>query len=85
MSSKASSTKYDIPQCRPPPTLFNCIIRMIALAEGDILQRTPTELDGSISDMYMSYGILINGSRRLIYDKIVGLDMVNINDGQLSQ
>ena len=83
MSSKASSTKSDSSQCSPPPTLFNCIIRMIALAEGDILQRTTTDLDGSINDM--SYGILINGSRRLIYDKSVGLDIVIISDGQLSQ
>ena len=82
MSSKASSKKSDISQCNPAPTLFNCIIRMIAVAEGDILRKTSPEFDSSINDI--SYGILINGSKRLIYDKDVGLDIVSLSDGPLS-
>ena len=56
---------------------------MIAVAEGDILRKNGPKFDSSINDV--SYGILINGSKRLIYDKDVGLDIVSISDDQLSQ
>ena len=55
---------------------------MIAVAKSDILPKNTPEFDSSINDV--SYGILINGSKRLIYDKVVGLDIVSLSDGQLS-
>ena len=76
MPSEFSTSKSDNTESNPPYTLFLCIIRMIAFAEGVVSQRTATEFDCSVNDL--SYGILVNGSSRITYDKVVGLDIVNL-------
>ena len=61
---------------RGTPTLFHTIVSMMAVVEGGIISPSDPEFGPAVNDAL--YGIVINGTQRLVYDKEVGLDLVNI-------
>ena len=50
---------------------------MIAVSEGDIISPSDPEFSVAVNDAL--YGILINTHSRLVYDDLVGLDLVDID------
>jgi len=58
------------------PSLFHAVIRMIAAAEGGILDPADPEFGFGVNDAL--YGILINKTHRLVYTRQFGLRLVDI-------
>ena len=56
------------------PTLFHTIINMVAMSEGGLLSSDHPEYTSACNDAL--YGILINKSHRMIYDKDYSLDLL---------
>lgn len=59
--------------CYPRKTLFQAIIDMVAVKEGGIITPDHPRFSSAVNDSL--YGILINGTHRLVYDKDIGLDI----------
>jgi len=59
-------------------SLFHAVVRMIATAEGGIVDPADPELGFGINDAL--YGILINKAHRLVYTRQYGLRLVDIID-----
>ena len=57
-------------------SLFHSTMSMIAVAEGGIIAPSEPEFDSAVNDAL--YGILINSTHRLVYDKDTGLDLVPV-------
>lgn len=58
------------------PKLFSCIIDMMALVEGGIVETTSAQFERSANNA--SYGILLNSHTRLMYGKTSGLYFVKM-------
>ena len=68
----------DTQQGRKRACLFHAIIDMMAVAEGGIIHSSDPEFNSAVSNAL--YGILINGDSRIIYDKVLGLDIVDLEN-----
>ena len=61
------------------PALFHAVVRMIALVEGGgLVDRDGPEFDIAVADA--NYGMLINDSRRLVYTRQYGLQLLEFTD-----
>ena len=58
------------------PSLFDAVVRMIATAEGGIIDPTDPEFSFGVNDAL--YGILINKTHRLVYTREFGLRLLDM-------
>ena len=58
------------------PSLFHAVVRMIAMAEGGIIDPNDPEFGFATNDAL--YGILINKTHRLVYTRPFGLRLVQL-------
>jgi len=76
MPSSASTTATSM---NVRPELFHAVLRMIAMVEGGgLIDRNGLEFDIAVADA--NYGMLINDSRRLVYTRQYGLQLLEFTE-----